>query len=204
MQSQQKQDPVLQKVFHWLTTNDKPVQIDPITASNSFLLGYYKLFNQLYINHKTKIFHIDYPNLHDSNPNQRDKICLLFKLFHAAFNTLHAHGHSGIKISIKAFNQFYFIPCLNKWMSGFIHDCIECQQNKHINQTSQTASIQTFSGNASYFNCRISMDTKGPINPPSNQNSYIHVIVDAFSHFVVTVPIKQNNAQNAVNSLLHH
>ena len=54
------------------------------------------------------------------------------------------------------------------------------------------------------FNYRISMDTKGPINPPSNQNSYIHVIVDAFSHFVVTVPIKQNNAQNAVNSLLHH
>ena len=89
-------------------------------------------------------------------------------------------------------------------MSIFIHDCIECQQNKHINQKIQTASIQTFSENASYFNYRISMDTKGPINPPSNQNSYIHVIVDAFSHFVVTVPIKQNNAQNAVNSLLHH
>ena len=48
------------------------------------------------------------------------------------------------------------------------------------------------------------MDTKGPITPPSNQNSYIHVIVDAFSHFVVTVPVKQNNAQNAVNSSLHH
>ena len=89
-------------------------------------------------------------------------------------------------------------------MSIFIHDCIECQQNKHINQKIQTASIQTFSENASYFNYRISMDTKGPINPPSNQNSYFHVIVDAFSHFVVTVPIKQSNAQNAVNSLLHH
>ena len=47
------------------------------------------------------------------------------------------------------------------------------------------------------------MDTKGPINPPSNQNYYIHVIVDAFSHSVVTVPYKKNNAQNAVNSLLH-
>ena len=163
-----------------------------------------KIFNQLYINHDTKIIHKDYPNLHDSNPNQRDKTCLPFKLFHAAFNKLHAHGHSGIKIPIKAFNQFYFIPYLNKWMSIFIHDCIECQQNKHINQKIQTASIQTFSENASYFNYRISMETKGPINPPSNQNSYIHVIVDAFSHFVVTVPIKQNNAQNAVNSLLHH
>ena len=51
-------------------------------------------------------------------------------------------------------------------MSKFIHDCIECQQNKHINQKLQTASIQTFSENASYFNYRISMDTKGPINPP--------------------------------------
>ena len=48
------------------------------------------------------------------------------------------------------------------------------------------------------------MDTKGPINPPSKQNSYIHVIVDFFSHFVVTIPVKPNNAQNAVNSLLHH
>ena len=30
------------------------------------------------------------------------------------------------------------------------------------------------------------------------------MIVDVFSHFVVTVPVKQNNAQNAVSSLLHH
>ena len=86
----------------------------------------------------------------------------------------------------------------------FDHDCIECQQNKHINEKIQTATIQTFSENASFFNYRISMDTKGPINPPSNRNSYIHVIVDAFSHSVVTVPVKQNNAQNAVNSLLLH
>ena len=48
------------------------------------------------------------------------------------------------------------------------------------------------------------MDTKGPINSPSKENSYIHVIVDAFSHFVVTIPVKQNIAQNAVNSVLHH
>ena len=89
-------------------------------------------------------------------------------------------------------------------MSIFLHDCIECQQNKHINQKIQTATIQTFSENASYFKYRISMDTKGPINPLLKQNSYIHVIVDAFSHFVVTVPVKRNNAQNAVISLLHH
>ena len=48
------------------------------------------------------------------------------------------------------------------------------------------------------------MDTKGPINPPSHNKSYIHVIIDAFSHFVVTVPIKSNNAKTAIKTLLQH
>ena len=65
VKSQQKQDPVLQKVFHWLMTNDKPLQIDPIIASNSFFLVYYILFNRIYINHETQIIHIDYPIFHD-------------------------------------------------------------------------------------------------------------------------------------------
>ena len=68
-------------------------------------------------------------------------------------------------------------------------------KKKHFNMKSQTAPTQSFSEHASFFNYRISMDTKGPINPPSQHKSYIHVIVDAFSHFVVTVTIKSNNAK---------
>ena len=48
------------------------------------------------------------------------------------------------------------------------------------------------------------MDTKGPINPLLQKKSYIHVIVEAFNHFVVTVSIKSNNTITAVKSLLHH
>ena len=48
------------------------------------------------------------------------------------------------------------------------------------------------------------MDTKVPITPTSQNKSYLHVIVDAFSHFVVTVPIKSNNAKTVVKTLLHH
>ena len=54
MKSYQKQDSVLQKVYHWVKTNERPLQIGPKRASNSFLSVYYKLFNQLYINHDTK------------------------------------------------------------------------------------------------------------------------------------------------------
>ena len=45
---------------------------------------------------------------------------------------------------------------------------------------------------------------KDLFNLPSHNKSYIHVIIDAFSHFVVTVPIKSNNAKTAIKTLLHH
>ena len=67
-----------------------------------------------------------------------------------------------------------------------------------------TAPTQSFSEHAPAFNYRISMDTKGPLHPPSHNKSYIHVIIDDFRHFVVTVPIKSNNAKTAVKTLLHH
>ena len=41
------------------------------------------------------------------------------------------------------------------------------------------------------------MDTEGPINLPSHNKSSIHFIIDASSHFVVTVLIKSNNARTA-------
>ena len=68
----------------------------------------------------------------------------------------------------------------------------------------QTAPTQSFPENAPSFNYRISLDTNGPINPPSHNKFYIHVIIDAFSHFVVTVPIKSNNPKTAIKTLLHH
>ena len=68
----------------------------------------------------------------------------------------------------------------------------------------QTAPTQSFSEHGPSFNYRISMNTEGPINPPSHNKSYIHVIIDAFNHFVVTVPIKSNNAKTVIKTLLHH
>ena len=125
-------------------------------------------------------------------------------MFRTVFNEVNEHSHTEIKITSNTFSQYYYIPYLDKWLSIFIHDCIECQRNKHFNMKIHTAPTQSFSEHAPSFNYRISMDTKGPINPPPHNKSSIHVINDAFSHFAVTVPIKSNNAKTAVNTLLHH
>ena len=125
-------------------------------------------------------------------------------MFQTVFNKLHDHSHTGIKIAYNTFPQSYYIPYLEKWLSILIHDCLECQRNKHFNMKTHTTCIHSFSEHAPFSNYRISMDTKGPINPPSEHKSYIHVTFDAFSYLVVTVPIKSNNAKTAVKTLLHH
>ena len=213
LQVQQSQDPVLRTVHSWIINNEKPEFLTPLITGNLFLHAYYKRFTQLFIDTTTNLIslHTTHPLPPETHPisiphilHDTIRICLPFRMFQTVFNKLHDHSHTGIKITYNTFSQYYYIPYFEKWLSIFIHDCLECQKNKHFNMKIQTAPTQSFSEHAPCFNYRISMDTKGPINPPSQHKSYIHVIVDAFSHFVVTVPIKSNNAKTAVKTLLHH
>ena len=56
-----------------------------------------------------------------------------------------------------------------------------------------------------YFNHRISFDTKGPISPSSDGNSYVYVIVDAFTDYVVLHPSSsKSDANNALTMLFDH
>ena len=55
-----------------------------------------------------------------------------------------------------------------------------------------------------YFNHRISIERKGPISPSSDGNSYVYVIVDASTHYVVLYPSPKNDATNALTVLFDH
>ena len=85
-----------------------------------------------------------------------------------------------------------------------MHDCLDCQKNKHFSTKQNLALPLPFYENATHFNYRISRDTKGPISPSSDGNSYIFVIIDAFSHFIITNPTPQINSKHAIQTLLCH
>ena len=55
-----------------------------------------------------------------------------------------------------------------------------------------------------YFNHRFSMDTKSSISSSSDGNSYVFVIVDAFTHYVVLEPSSKNDATHALTVLFDH
>ena len=48
------------------------------------------------------------------------------------------------------------------------------------------------------------MDTKGPISLTSNGNSYVFLIIDAFSHFIITNPTPNINSKHAIHTALYH
>ena len=156
--------------------NNKPESLTPLITGTPFLHAYYKRFSQLFIDGYTNLISLYITNPKNTNNSSTPdfehatiRICLPFRMFKSVFNKLHEHSHTGIKITNNTISQYYYIPFLEQWLSIFIHDCVECQLNKHFIQKIQTAPTQSFSEHAPSFNYRISMDTKGPINPPLTQ-----------------------------------
>ena len=94
-----------------------------------------------------------------------------------AFNTSHTLQTKGHSRSKKIYSNFIQI-----WIKVLCKDCIICQLNKTYPNQKQIAEKQDFKGQSLYFNHRIPFDTKGPISPSSEGNSYIMVIIDAFTY----------------------
>ena len=177
LQQQQSQDPVFKTVYSWLLNNEKPEFLTPLNTGTPFLHAYYKRFSQLFIDDSTNLIslYITSPTVINQPPtpdfvHATIRICLPFRMFRTVFNKLHERSHTGIKITYNT-TQYYDNPFLQKWLFIFIHDCIECQRNKHFNMKIQTAPTQSLSEHAPSFNYRISVDTKGPINPLSHNKS---------------------------------
>ena len=110
-------------------------------------------------------------------------------------HTLHTIGHSGSEKNfiLKFHSQFFFsnAPFLIKVLCN---DYIICHLDKPYPDQKEIAEKQDFKGQSLYFNHRISFDTKRPKSPSSEGNSYIMVIVDAFTHYVVLNPVPHGNA----------
>ena len=84
-----------------------------------------------------------------------------------------------------------------------LNDCITCQLNKPYPNQKQIAEKQE-RGQSLYSNHRISFDTKGPILPSSEENSYKNVIVYAFLHYLALNPVPHCIAYYAYTTLYEH
>ena len=112
------------------------------------------------------------------------------------------HTQRSRKITLIYFNYFNF-PNINTWIAILTQDFLNCQTSKsmpNVLMAPQKPLLEV----SPYLNHRISMDTKGPISPSSDENSYVYVIIEAFTFYVVLHSSPKNDATNALKVLFDH
>ena len=196
----QNLDPVIRQLKSWHKYKTKPAKADTTILGNKTLLRYFRKFNNTTINENTDLL---------ENQLDDSKVpCLPLSMILIAFNISHTQntkGHSGSeKKTYSNFTQNFYFPNAPNWIKVLCNDCIICQLNKPYPNQKQLAQKQDFEGQSLYFNPRISFDTKGPISSSSEGNSYIMVIVDAFTHYVALNPVPHCNAYYAYTTLYEH
>ena len=195
----QNLDPIIRQLKSWHKYKTKPVKADSTILGNKTLLRYFRKFNNTTINENTDLL--------EYNLNESTVPCLPLSMILIAFNISHTQnikGHSGSEKTYSNFIQNFYFPNAPIWIKVLCNDCIVCQLNKPYPNQKQIAQKQDFKGQSLYFNHRISFDTKGPISPSSEGNSYIMVIVDAFTHYVALNPVPHCNAYYAYTTLYEH
>ena len=125
------------------------------------------------------------------------KICCPFRLFKTTFTKLHDHYYTGIKITYNIFSQYYYILFLE---NGFLFLYMPVLNANATNILVNRLQYIFFLPSITEFQCT----QKALSTHLHRKNTYIHVIVDAFSHFGVSLPIKLNNVKTAISSLLKH
>ena len=121
-----------------------------------------------------------------------------------AFHTSHFLHTQEQKKTYSNFIQTFYFPNAPIWIKLLCNDFITCQLNKAYPNQKQIAEKQDFKGQSLYSNHRISSDTKGPISPSSEENSYIMVKIHALTHYVALNPVPRCNAYHAYAILYDH
>ena len=130
---EQFKDPVIQTVrqlFESGNKNEKKVKFRQSKAMKTYLNNFENLCligNILCIKQPTED-----PNI------QNIKICAPLSLFFKIFELAHQDslsGHSGKDKTLSSIKRFFYWPCLYKWASHLIVNCLDCQK---INKNSKT------------------------------------------------------------------
>ena len=200
----QKTDFLLKILRTWLTDPSTPVPTNktPTNKGNKATNRFSDQNNLLAIDENSDLLFMTTYLEFECDPLAKTQMCLPLKLLFAALYRTHSidlSGHYGQERTYKHFKPRFYFSGLRKWIDLLIKDCLPCQTNKASRMDKNTASQLEFAETAERFNHGTSMNMKGPIHPASNGNSYIFVICEAFTRFVVTKPTPLNDAETAAD-----
>lgn len=105
-------------------------------------------------------------------------------------------SHGGIKKTIFKIRSNYYWPKMNKEIKEYVRSCELCQTCKPTTVTMRNEMGQPKNPEQPWK--MLSVDLVGPLPRSKNGNSYILVILDVFSKFVLVKPLKKATAKTVI------
>jgi transposase InsO family protein len=138
-----------------------------------------------------------------SRTQKTPKIVLPETLIKAAFQSVHERsGHAGFEKAHVMLLEQFFRPGLSKLLKSYIKECITCQNKASAKKSPRAKLLKRKLPNNPMEH--INMDILGPMNVTKRGNKYILNIIDTFSRWLVTVPLKTKEAKEIADAIMSH
>ena len=186
---EQDLDPHINNLKHYVTTSNVPLRVPQTEVSNILRSAhYYVVINDVLYRFKTLL------------PTEE---CLLLVVPASlvvavikAHHTLPLSPHMGIHKTIGMLQQLFTWPNMAQDVVKVIGSCEQCSLTKR-SQRVANPELTLFEPSASPFG-RMVIDLVGPLPTTASRFRYIAIIVDDYSRFVITIPLRTKEAKELV------
>ena len=187
---EQMKDPVLGPLHSWIRKTTTPDIKSLEIQQSKCLLRYCQEFNRLLIEEEEQLLCHNEPS--DKLEEENLHICLPVSPFLACFQLGHYNemcGHMGATKTYANAKRFDYWPGMFDWICASTADCLTCQNNKLKPKHRHEVPLEEWQNETIPFRT-IHIDQKGPIHPTSASIVHCHLIVDAFSRFLMVYPVR--------------
>ena len=195
---EQKDDSILREVRKWIKKNKLPTKQE-IRDQPEELKVYHQNFEVLKVE-KDVLYRMKTCN--DETGKVVHQICVPESLREVVHGWSHAHpsaGHFGIRATLQRIAERFYYPGMKKDSETRVKACPEClakiKRAKIRDATHQPR-------RTGYVGEILFVDLVGPMPVTQDQNKYILTIEDAYSRFVMAVPIPNKQAATVTKHLM--
>jgi transposase InsO family protein len=109
--------------------------------------------------------------------------------------------HAGRKSTLQDLKARYYWLNMDKDVAVYVRCCLWCRKAKSVLPRKAGLLQQTLHQHSGSL---VSIDLVGPLRPTAQGNKYILTVIDAFSHYLIAVPIQAKSAVDVLDAFIQH